>query len=269
MKAASVLKTCKTPLIALLCSSMIIPHAWARSTIDNLADLNYQDYHYAKRELRNRGYTFIQADERHNRATEYWWQGSDNICARITRADGKVSGIAGVSPTDCNQQASDNHTAAKVAIGAAALLGVAMLLHKSHERDEQKYTSQQDVAEFERGYRDGMYHNTYHDYNHAQAYVDGYNAGQQKRSADTTYHSPHGHHSGNATYVQLNDLVGARASSVDSNMEQRGFRRTGGYKSDGHIYATWWNAGSRQCVQLTTDNGRLQSISNLVEGNCN
>jgi len=69
--------------------------------------------------------------------------------------------------------------------------------------------------------------------------------------------------------VKLNDLEGARGSSIDENMQQRGFRRRGGYQSDdGRAYATWWNMKTRQCVQLVTFDGRLQSVHSLAEGNC-
>jgi hypothetical protein len=71
------------------------------------------------------------------------------------------------------------NNATKAALAAAAIAGVAILAHRSHERDEEKHKNEQQTAEFERGYRDGLYHQTYHDYNRSQAYVDGYQAGQE------------------------------------------------------------------------------------------
>jgi hypothetical protein len=157
---------------------------------------------------------------------------------------------------------------AKVALGAAALLGVAMLAHRSHERDEAKHANEQQVAEYERGYRDGLYHQPYHDYNRSQSYVDGYHAGQQKREAETSYRSPAAHHSGQAGYVPLNDLVGGRAGGVDDVMGQRGFASRGAYQGNGQAVSMWWNAGTRQCVTMTVSGGRVQSINPIVEGNC-
>lgn len=148
-------------------------------------------------------------------------------------------------PTDCNQQPATEPSkdrgmgkGAKVAVGAAALLGVAALLHRSHERDKAKHNSQEQVAEYARGYRDGLYHQPYHDYNRLQSYVDGYNAGQQKRDTEARYRSPHDHHSGHSPFVSLNDLVGARGSSADGALTQRGFVSKGGYKSGNQSFTT-------------------------------
>ena len=271
----------KTSLVSLLCASVAVTPVWAQTPVINLSDLVNQDSNYAQRELRSRGYVFIHTDQRGTKLWQYWWQNNESVCARVAHVDGQATSIVSVSPTDCNQQVADAgqtapasqqsgdmSTGAKVAIGAAAILGVAALLHRSHERDEQKHKSAQDVAEYERGYRDGLYHQPYHDYNRSQAYVDGYNAGQQKRDADTSYRSSYGHHTGSAAYVNLNDLVGARGSSVDSAMSQRGFRSTGGYQSEGRAHSTWWNPSTRQCVNLVTSGGRLQSVSPIAEGNC-
>lgn len=79
-----------------------------------------------------------------------------------------------VSPrTDCNQyhkDESDKNKAAAVAIGAAALIGAAIFAHKSHERDDKHSQDERSVAEFDRGYRDGLHHERYHSYNDTSAY---------------------------------------------------------------------------------------------------
>jgi hypothetical protein len=240
-----------------------------------LSDLVNQGSDYAQRELPSRGYVFIHSDVRGSKTWQYWWQSRDGVCARVAHVDGRASSIVSVAPTECNQSApgqssgsSGMSSGAKVALGAAALLGVAMLAHRSHERDEAKHNTEQQVAEYERGYRDGMYHQPFHDYNRSQSYVDGYNAGQQKRDNETRYRSQGGYHSGQAAYVGLNDLVGARGSSADDTLRQRGFASRGGYQSDGKAFSTWWNGSTRQCVQLVVRDGRIQSIDSLVEGNC-
>jgi hypothetical protein len=160
--------------------------AWAQTPDLRLSDLVNQDSNYAQGELRNRGYVFIHADQRGSKLWQYWWKDRDNVCARVAHVDGRATSIVDVSPTDCNQyQQSSNQTqhaskssgmsnAAKVAIAAAAIAGVAALAHRSHERDEQKHNNEQQVAEYERGYRDGLYHQPYHDYNRSQSDVDGY-----------------------------------------------------------------------------------------------
>lgn len=268
-------------VVAVFGASLAATPVWAQAPVLNLSDLVNQSSDYSQRELPRRGYVFIQADPRGSKTWEYWWKSGENICARVAHVDGRATSIVEVSPTDCNQyapaqqaqpQSSDGSkgvsTGAKVAIGAAALLGVAMLAHKSHERDEAKHANEQQVAEYDRGYRDGMYHQPFHDYNRSQSYIDGYNAGQQKRAAETSYRSPSGYHSGQASYVAVNDLIGARGSSMDDAFRQRGFVPKGGYQSQGQAVSMWWNANTRQCLSVTVSDGRVQSINPIVEGNC-
>ena len=266
--------------VALLMSlNLAAAPAWAQAPVPPLSDLVNRPSEYSQHELPRRGYVFIHADARGSKTWEYWWKPGDSVCARVAHVDGRASSIVGASPTDCNQYApaqpaqpagssSGMSAGAKAALGAAALLGVAVLVHKSHERDESRHSSEQQVAEYERGYRDGLYHQPYHDYNRSPSYVDGYNAGQQKREAETRYRSPSGYHTGQAAYVSLNDLLGVRGSSMDDALRQRGFVSRGGYQASGQMVSMWWNPGTRQCVNVIVVNGRIQSISPIVEDNC-
>jgi hypothetical protein len=272
---------CKAPFIGLLIVSLSTTSVWAQTPVLDLSDLVSQDSNYAQRELGNRGYVFIHADQRGSKTWQYWWQNRDKVCARVAHVDNRASSIVSVSQTDCNQypqntgnpsQDSDKSkglsTGAKVAIGAAALLGVIALASSSHDRDEAKHNTPERAAEYDRGYRDGLYHQAYHDYNRSQSYVDGYNAGQQKRETETSYRSPSGRHSGQAPYVRFNDLIGMRASNLDGEMARRGFVQKGGYQSGNQAISTWWNADTRQCLNAAVSDGRVQSISPIVEGNC-
>jgi hypothetical protein len=263
---------------ALMCGALAAGplHAQQASAVMPLSDLVNQGYDYTQLQLGSRGYVYIHADQRGSKQWQYWWLSRDHLCARVAYVDGRATSIVEALPTDCNQKPTTEvskdrgmSNGAKVAVGAAALLGVAALVHRSHERDQQKHNNEQQVAEYERGYRDGLYHQPYHDYNRSQSYVDGYNAGQEKRQADTSYRSPYGYHSGNAAYVNVNDLVGARAGSADDALNQRGFVAKGGYKSGNQSITTWWNGSTRQCLHVVTSDGRMQTISPLAEGNCN
>jgi hypothetical protein len=256
------------------------PTASAQTTVANLADLVGQSTQTIQAELPKRDYVFIHPDQRGDKVWQYWWSKSQGICARVAHVNWVATSIVMAPPSDCNQyqapmqtapqatgSSSSNNAAAAIA-GAAVIAGVAVLAHKSHERDEQKYSSQEQIAEYERGYRDGLYHQSYHDYNRSQAYVDGYNAGQQKRDAETSYRSPSGYHSGQASYVQVNDLIGARGSSFEDAIAQRGFVRKGGYQGGGAANSMWWNGSTRQCVAVVVADGRVRSINPIVEGNC-
>jgi len=240
---------------------------------DNLTDIVYQDVGWGGDQLRARGYARISSDRRDGTKHEYWWDARRYTCVHARANGGKYEALMVTSATDCNQyQSSDNkgssNDAAAAAIAAAAILGVAALAHKSHERDGRHGQDSKSVAEFDRGYRDGLYHQSYHNYNNTQAYSDGYNEGQQKRHKETRYRGNEGRYSGYHPYVSLDDLVGANAASADSAFRQRGFRDTGGYKQDNKSFVTWYNSGTRQCVQAVTRNGRIKHIDPINEGNC-
>jgi hypothetical protein len=51
-------------------------------------------------------------------------------------------------------------------------------------------------------------------------------------------------------------------------MRQRGFVEKGGYQSGGQTFRTWWNAGTRQCVQAVIVYDRVQAMNSIFEGNC-
>jgi len=76
-----------------------------------------------------------------------------------------------------------------------------------------------------------------------------------------------GGHSG-AHQVQLNDLLGMRARNLDGEMSDRGFRSTGGYKEHGASKTLWHNGNTRQCVSITTREGRVDDIESISENNC-
>ncbi|WP_298833079.1 hypothetical protein [uncultured Piscinibacter sp.] len=263
--------------VALLCGSLVAAPLQAQQAnpVAALSDLVYQSYDHTQSQLHARGYSYVHADQRGSKQWQYWWLQKDHLCARVAYVDRRATSIVEALATDCNRQPATEaskdrgmSTGAKVALGAAALLGVAALAHRSHERDQEKHKNEQQVAEYERGYRDGLYHQPYHDYNRSPSYVDGFHAGQQKRDAETSYRSPYGHHSGHAAFVNLNDLVGSRGSSADDALHRRGFVSMGGYKSGSRSFSTWWSASTRQCVQAVTADGRIQAIHLLYEGNC-
>ena len=70
----------------------------------------------------------------------------------MTTRDGRYAEIDNVDESDCGQTRKESGMSdgAKVAIGAAALLGIAALAHKSHHRDDRNY-NEEETADFERG----------------------------------------------------------------------------------------------------------------------
>jgi hypothetical protein len=247
----------------------------------NVADLAYQDSSYSQREMRDRGYTLVHTDFRNGTTWQYWWGASNRACVQVGIRDSKFSQVESTDRTDCNQYYTDDgkdkgemSDGAKAAIAAAAILGVAALAHKSHDRNNNKsnnnYNSSQEIADFDRGYRDGLHHTPYHNYGNSRAYSDGYSEGMQQRDQETRHHGSHsGRYSGYQNYFNMNQLVGERASSAESTLRERGFRDVDGYKRKNSSHVVWWNAVTRQCLDVKTKEGRIANVETLTEGVCN
>jgi hypothetical protein len=66
---------------------------------------------------------------------------------------------------------------------AIAILGIAALAHhQDHYRDGYKPADAAATADFERGYRDGLYNEPFDPYNSSTAFAQGYDAGQKERA---------------------------------------------------------------------------------------
>lgn len=245
--------------------------AYPTPPADN-SDLVYQGEDTSARELPRRGYVLTHSAAAGAGYWQYWWNPQREQCVRVAVNGGRVSQLITTDEHDCNQTVSSSKgpsQGAQVAIAAAAMVGVAALAHKSHESQKDRAAqSPQDVAEFERGYRDGLYNQGYHNYNNRPDYSDGYNKGSEKRAAETGYRSNQGHHSGYSGYVNVNDLVGARGSSADSDLRSRGFVDKGSYQQSGRAVSIWWNARARQCLNMSVRDGRVDRLESIAENNC-
>lgn len=67
----------------------------------------------------------------------------------------------------------------------------------------------------------------------------------------------------------LNDLVGARASGGESDLESRGWTMITGHKGGNAVYNYWWNRDRKDCVMVTTRDGLFSSIVDTSAGDCN
>lgn len=139
-------------------------------------------------ELERRGYTHIDTAKSTNAAFSYWWNNQKSSCVRVTTRDGRYQALIDVDASDCGQTKKEAGMSdgAKVAVAAAALLGVAALAHKSHHRDDRDYNEQQ-TADFERGYRDGLYNNSFNSRGGSGEYNDGFNKGSEERRQQSGY----------------------------------------------------------------------------------
>jgi len=78
-----------------------------------------------------------------------------------------------------------------VAVAAAALIGVAALSHHDgHYEEGKEYRDHRDKAEFDRGFRDGLHNASRNNYNHTDAYRDGFRAGLHERDLRVSHNQP-------------------------------------------------------------------------------
>jgi hypothetical protein len=182
-----------------MCAQGTAP-AWAQASA--LSDLIGAKGASGETQLINRGYAHVDTHKHHGNAFSYWWSNRNNSCVRVTTNDGRYRAVVDVDASDCGQTKRETGMSdgAKVAIGAAALLGIAALAHKSHHRDDNNYNEEQ-TAEFERGYRDGLYHNGLHNYNNSREYSHGFDKGESERREQSGYRNGNGHGWGNWSWT--------------------------------------------------------------------
>ncbi len=217
-------------------------------------------------QMEARGYTLHHASPGEGKSFTYWWHGGKKNCVRVTTEEGRYAAIRSESNSECGHKSGDNTAA--IAVGAAALLGVVALASKSHHRED-RYNDVSRTAEFERGYRDGLYGQSYHNYNRTDAYSDGYGQGTQQRGYETSYRPGYHYGGGYSGFVNVNDLVGRPTADVRSQLASRGFV----LKDDiapgggGHI-RTYWRSASEQCIVVHSRNNSVFSIDTARKRNC-
>lgn len=222
-------------------------------------------------QLQERGYVHIKTDKGDDRAWSYWWQPQRKQCLSIAVVDGRFDSITETPAPDCNQSTSGGgSTAAAIAVGAAALVGVIALAHNSHHHDDGQHAADEaGDAAFERGYRDGLYAQDYHNPDRSDQYSSGYGAGVNQRQRETEHRDQDGRGAaGYAPKVNLNDLLTARAPGAETQLSQRGFTNVYGYQVTDTSYTFWYNRGTAQCVQVAVTDGRVRYISAIREASC-
>lgn len=242
----------RKPGCLLLAVSMALCAAPAQAQVpDGLADLVGSRGRDGESELERRGYVLNHTSKSDSGSYTYWWHAGRAACVRVLTTDGRYERIDKVSNADCGQKdASGLSTGAAVAIGAAALLGIAALAHKSHHRGDRSYDERQ-TADFERGFRDGLYNHPYHNWNNAREYSDGYSQGVEQRRHESGYRSGNTWRGGYAAHAYVGDLQGRNPEDARSRLQERGFRPVDDRgQGGGRAHWIYWNASTRQCLDI-------------------
>lgn len=244
-------------LAASACTALVATPALAKKASD-LTYINGENAGSAQNQLEREGFKYISSNHNSMGYTySYWWHSKSNHCVRTEVYRGMVETIADAKGSDCGH--SGGNTAAAVgAVAGLAILG-AMLSSKSHHHEGKDYNEQQTV-EFDRGYKDGLYNASYHNYDRSDAYSHGYQQGVDERKANLSHHHGYGGYYQSASF---NDLQGARAAGGMSTLESRGFRQVDNFTSGNTRYSIQWREASRQCLQVTIADGHFYDIRDI------
>jgi hypothetical protein len=262
-------KMIKAVLPALVAALLLNPPPALAQTPQAIADLVGARAPGGETQLEARGWTHIKTEQGDDRAWSYWWQPQRRECISVAVREGRFDSITSTPAPDCNQpvRSRDSGAAAAAAVAVAAI-GIAALAHSSHHHDDGKHLDGADDQQFERGYRDGLYSQPYHNYDRSDAYSGGYERGNQQRDRETGYRGSSGPGAGYAPSVNLNDLVTARAAGADAEMQRRGFRTVSAYQAGTSSYTIRSNEQTGQCVQVATTDGRIRYIVALNQKAC-
>ncbi|MCX9146507.1 hypothetical protein [Erythrobacter sp. WG] len=218
-------------------------------------------------QLEFRGFHRISGHTDYDSKINYWWNGNTKECIKVVTYDGNFQSIDKTTNADCNQKGGSGDKAAAVAIGAVALLGIAALASKSHHRNGQDY-DERGTAEFERGHRDGLYGQAYHNYSRTDAYSNGYDSGVRERAGQTSYRGGYNYGGGYSAYAEFNDLNGQERNYATGQLASRGFAQLDNKRTDQGRYMTYWRAASRQCLVVNSRNGYIYSIESVSARIC-
>lgn len=250
--------------ICAMAAIVATPVAATAKSATNLRDLIGARAAGAERDMQRRGFYVADGHKGASSSYTYWWSPGRNDCVMVRTSDGRFSSIDDVSAADCNQQ---NHhgnagTAAAAGVAVGALIGAAILAHKSgHHDDGRHYSDAEREAQYERGYRDGLHGLSSREF--AESYTSGYRNGVEQRNRETSYQPLYQGNWGGSS-LNLASLVGARAAGVDNDLRSNGFRSVDGFASGNNGRgAIWWNGRTRQCVQVITVNGRADSVVDI------
>lgn len=259
------------PLVSCLAAAaLLMPSVPALASA--VSDLEGARAAGALEDMDRRGYIQTSSYRADGGSYTYWWNRDSRSCVRLLTRDGRIAATKTSMAEDCGQRSqsgksSSSDAAAAAIAGAAILAGVAALSHKSHHRNDQDYNDSGSYAEFERGHRDGLLAHSFADYNNSRQYRDGYQSGVNERGYQSGYRGDRGGNSGggrSATPVYVDDLQGARAAGALSDLEGRGFRSVDSFRSGNAGAGTvWWNGRTRQCLQVITVDGHIDSLSDI------
>lgn len=246
----------------------------AQDTPSDVRDLVGSRASSGDSELRKRGYNFVKTTEGSDRKWSNWWKQSTKTCITVATVNGRFDSIVSSPAFDCNRDGNNNNnnddgrkiTPPRWAQGTfygTAPNGTQITLNISRDGNVTASTSgSTSYGSFTRG--------NYLRIAGARALVtrQGSNiATTNPDNGERIVYSRNGGggntSGGGSDQVNVQDLVGVRASSGEAEMKSRGFRLVDSFKSGNTSYTIWWRKPSSQCIQVAVADGRYDSISDI------
>ena len=216
--------------------------------------------------LISRGYKFIKTTEGEDRKWSNWWKASTKTCLTVATVNGRYDTIVNSTPEDCKTGSSDSSDASAGNDDFSDLVG-ARAAGGETELEKRGYKFIKTTEGTDRKWANWWKASTKTCL--TVATVNGrFDSIVSGTPADCTGGGSGGNSSGSSNKVDLSDLVGARAAGAQTDIENRGFRNTKSSKSGSASFTWWKNDDTNQCVQMTVRNGKVSSIINSSQRNC-
>ncbi|MGD9589561.1 MAG: hypothetical protein AB7Q37_14205 [Pyrinomonadaceae bacterium] len=260
-------------LIRLFCVSIVLAFpGFAQETPRDLRDLVGARASSGESQLRSRGFAFVKTEEGGDRKWSNWWNNRRNLCITVVTMNGRYNSIVDSLPFDCNRGNNAGGGSSDRQVDPPSwAVGRFYGRGPGGESISLVITDLGHVeADVNGGISRGMFITGDRiNINGAVARVTRQRNGILTTRVDNgeriTYSRTLFGGGGNqgGSKVDVSDLVGARGSSGERELQSRGFRNVDGFKTGNTSYTIWWRRQSRQCIQVATANGRYDSLVDI------
>lgn len=220
-------------------------------------------------QLKNRGYKFVKTEKGGDRSWSNWWKASSSVCLTVVTMNGRYDSIVSGPASDCGQSANSGGNAGGAPSDVADLVGARAAGGETQLRN--------------RGYKFIKTENggdrTWSNWWKASSSVcltvvtmnGRYDSIVSGPSSDCNQSSNSGGNTGSsmAAPADVANLVGARASSGETQLKNRGYRFVKTEKGDDRTWSNWWNYRKKVCLTVVTMEGKFDSIVSGPGADCN